>query len=191
MPSLLQDDVMEDFVGLDMTNPNAVVVGLAPDYFAYNHLNQAFRLLIDNKDCMLIAAYKGCYRQTTEGLSLGPGPFVEALEFASDKKAVIVGKPQLEFFQSALKELSCSAEETVMIGDDIKADILGALDANIGGILVKTGKYRDGDEACLQNRERCMCIDDFATAVDIIIASSTCTCTVTPKMRNNHLTMWY
>ena len=39
-------------------------------------------------------------------------------------------KPELEFFQSVLKEFSCSAEETVMIGDDVKADILGALDAN-------------------------------------------------------------
>ena len=41
---LLQDDAMEDFTGLDTTNPNAVVVGLAPDYFTYEHLNQAFRL---------------------------------------------------------------------------------------------------------------------------------------------------
>ena len=62
-------------------------------------------------------------------------------------------KPELEFFQFVLKEFSCSAEETVMIGDDVKADILGALDANIGGIPVKTSKYRD---ACLQNRARCM-----------------------------------
>lgn len=40
---LLQDDAKEDFAGLDMTNPNAVVVGLAPDYFTYEYLNQAFR----------------------------------------------------------------------------------------------------------------------------------------------------
>ena len=26
---------MEDFAELDMTNPNAVVVGLTPDYFTY------------------------------------------------------------------------------------------------------------------------------------------------------------
>ena len=40
---LLQDDAKEDFAGLDTTNPNAVLVGLAPDYFTYEHLNQAFR----------------------------------------------------------------------------------------------------------------------------------------------------
>ena len=43
---LLQDEAMEDFAGLDMTNPNAVVVGLAPDYFNYEHLNKAFRCVM-------------------------------------------------------------------------------------------------------------------------------------------------
>ena len=171
---LLQDDAMEDFAGLDMTNPNAVVVGLAPDYFTYEHLNQAFRLLINNEDCMLIAVYKGRYRESAKGLSLGPGPFVEALEYASGKKAVVVGKPQLEFFQSVLQDFSCSAKETLMIGDDVTIDILGALNADIGGILVKTGKYRDGDEDRLQNQERCMCVNDFAIAVDSIIAATSC-----------------
>jgi len=40
---LLQDDAKKDFAGLEVTNPNAVVVGLAPDYFNYESLNQAFR----------------------------------------------------------------------------------------------------------------------------------------------------
>ena len=42
------------------------------------------------------------------------------------------------------------------------------------GILVKTGKYRDGDEDHLQNQERCMCVNDFAIAVDTIIAATSC-----------------
>ena len=37
---LLQDDAMEDFAELDMTNPNAVIVGLIPDYFTYKHASQ-------------------------------------------------------------------------------------------------------------------------------------------------------
>ena len=73
--------------------------------------------MIDNEDCKLIAVHKARYYKRADGLSLGPGPFVEALEYASGKKAIVVGKPQLEFFQSVLQEFSCSAEETVMIGD--------------------------------------------------------------------------
>jgi len=40
---LLQDEAKEDFAGLEMTNPNAVVVGLAPDSMNYECLNQAFK----------------------------------------------------------------------------------------------------------------------------------------------------
>ena len=65
----------------------------------------------------MIAVHKARYYKRTEGLSLGPGPFVEALEYASGKQATVVGKPQFEFFRSVLQEFSCSAEETVMIGD--------------------------------------------------------------------------
>lgn len=40
---LLQQDAIEDFKGVDVNNPNAVVVGLAPDCFNYELLNKAFR----------------------------------------------------------------------------------------------------------------------------------------------------
>lgn len=40
---LLQDEAKEDFDGLDMSDPNAIVMGLAPDAMNYDRLNQAFR----------------------------------------------------------------------------------------------------------------------------------------------------
>ena len=43
-------------------------------------------------------------------------------------------------FVQALKKLDLLAKNTVVIGDDIETDIEGALNANIRGILVKTGK---------------------------------------------------
>jgi ribonucleotide monophosphatase NagD (HAD superfamily) len=36
-----------------------------------------------------------------------------------------------------------------MIGDDARSDIVGAIAAGLQGILVKTGKYRMGDEQLL------------------------------------------
>ena len=46
---------------------------------------------------------------------MGSGPFVEALEYASGKEAQVVGKPDVGFFKSALQELDCLPEETLMI----------------------------------------------------------------------------
>ena len=40
---ILQEEAKEDFVGLETANPNAIVIGLSPDYINYECLNQAFR----------------------------------------------------------------------------------------------------------------------------------------------------
>ena len=45
------------------------------------------------------------------------GPFVAALEYATDVKAEIVGKPDKAFFVEAMKSFSCEPHETIMIGD--------------------------------------------------------------------------
>lgn len=73
------------------------------------------RILVNNGS--LIAAHKGRYYKTLEGLSLGPGPFVSALEYAAGIEATAVGKPESNFFQSALESVDGIADETIMIGD--------------------------------------------------------------------------
>jgi len=55
------------------------------------------------------------YFKEPGGLSLGPGGFVSALEYAADCQAEVVGKPQSSFFLSALG--SSKPEEAIMIGD--------------------------------------------------------------------------
>ena len=46
-----------------------------------------------------------------------PGPFVEGLEYASDKKAEVVGKPEKKFFLEAISDLGSEPKRTIMIGD--------------------------------------------------------------------------
>ena len=36
-----------------------------------------------------------------------------------------------------------SADRAAMVGDDVEADVGGAMDAGLAGILVRTGKYRE------------------------------------------------
>ena len=45
------------------------------------------------------------YWKEPEGLVLSTGPYVAALEYASGKKAELMGKPSPEFFQMALNDL--------------------------------------------------------------------------------------
>ncbi|CAB3378538.1 Hypothetical predicted protein [Cloeon dipterum] len=168
-PLLLVDQAAEEeFEGLpapEQGPPNAVLVGLAPKRFDYQSLNQAFRLVLDG--AQLIAINKSRYYQTKDGLSLGAGSFVAAIEFATGKEAEVVGKPARSFFEASLKGLGVAAEEAIMIGDDVKDDVIGAIDAGIQGLLVKTGKYRPGDEKKLA--EGVVVAENFPEAVDRIL----------------------
>jgi ribonucleotide monophosphatase NagD (HAD superfamily) len=88
---------------------------LAPNQFNYHSLDIAFQMLL--KGSQLIAINKSKYFKTNKGLRLGAGPFVSALEFATDQKALIVGKPNHQFFLQALEPFHCKPDESVMIGD--------------------------------------------------------------------------
>jgi HAD superfamily hydrolase (TIGR01458 family) len=118
-----------------------VIVGDLGDGWDYDVLNGAFRQLMDGAE--LIALQKNRYWETAEGLSLDAGPFVSALEYATGREAEVVGKPSDAFFELALSDLGVNAGGAAMVGDDVEADIGGALDAGLAGILVRTGKYRE------------------------------------------------
>ncbi|KAL9556634.1 hypothetical protein MBANPS3_001788 [Mucor bainieri] len=103
---IMEDAAMEEFKGIDVNDPNAVVVGLAPSKFNYEKLNEAFRLLSSNPGIELIAVHKARYfADKDEKLSMGPGGFVQALEYASGVTASIVGKPTSNFFKLALEQM--------------------------------------------------------------------------------------
>jgi phospholysine phosphohistidine inorganic pyrophosphate phosphatase len=120
---------------------DAVIVGDLGDRWDYEILNGAFGQLMDG--AQLIALQKNRYWETSDGLSLDAGPFVAALEYATGREAEVMGKPSEAFFELALEELGVDAERAAMVGDDVEADIGGAMDAGLAGILVRTGKYRE------------------------------------------------
>jgi phospholysine phosphohistidine inorganic pyrophosphate phosphatase len=137
------DELREDLEGLEEGegSVDAVIVGDLGDGWDYDILNRAFRRLMDGAE--LIALQKNRYWETSEGLSLDAGPFVSALEYATGREAEVVGKPSDAFFELALSELGVGADRAAMVGDDVEADVGGAMEAGLAGILVRTGKYRE------------------------------------------------
>ncbi|MCG2634539.1 MAG: TIGR01458 family HAD-type hydrolase [Gammaproteobacteria bacterium] len=126
-------------------NAGAVILGDLSDAWDFDRLNQAFRLLMAESSTTLVALGLTRYWKTTDGLQLDVGPFVKALEYASGRTAVVMGKPSPDFFGAALHELGCPADQVGMVGDDIIGDIGGAQRAGIRGIQVRTGKFRADD----------------------------------------------
>ena len=74
------------------------------------------------------------------------GAFTAALEYSSEREAIICGKPSKDFFATALTDMNVCTEEAVMVGDDIVSDVGGAQKCGIQGVLVRTGKYRPSNE---------------------------------------------
>lgn len=123
----------------------AVVVGDYGERWNFAELNRAFRLLMQTPPPVLVALGMTRYWRAEDGLRLDTAPFVAALSCASGAEPVVLGKPAATFFETALALLGSPADETVMIGDDIRGDVGGAQAAGIAGALVRTGKFRDED----------------------------------------------
>jgi len=141
---LVAEALLEDLAGLEQAPSgqpvDAIVLGDLGDGFTGEVLNEAFRLLMDGAE--LVALQHNRYWRRADGLVLDVGAYSAALEYASGSEAVVVGKPAPAFFAAALGDLHAQPSDAVMIGDDIEADVGGAIDAGLRGILVRTGKYR-------------------------------------------------
>ena len=143
--ALVAEPLLEDLSGVVLSDrePEYVLVGDLGDGFTYERLDRAFGYLMSGAE--LVALQKNRYWRRPGGLSLDAGPFVAALEYASGKKATVVGKPEKPFFEAALRKLGLAAGEVAMVGDDAEADVAGARAAGLLGVQVETGKYRPGE----------------------------------------------
>jgi HAD superfamily hydrolase (TIGR01458 family) len=143
---VVHPNLESEFADTPERDKRAVVVGDAGEAFDYAHLNRAFRALVDGAELIALAKNR-TFKDEDGGLSLDAGAFVAALEYASGKTATVLGKPAPEFFAAALASIDCPPEHAVMVGDDAEADVAGSLRARLGrALLVRTGKYREGDE---------------------------------------------
>jgi 4-nitrophenyl phosphatase len=74
-----------------------------------------------------------------EGLVPGNGSILAAIESATDKKPLVIGKPEAAMFEVALLRMGTTPQQTLMIGDRLETDILGAQRAGLKAALVLTG----------------------------------------------------
>lgn len=147
---LIHPRLRPDFAGLPRHRPNAVVVGDAGPYFSYQRLNRALRLLMQGAPLLAIAQNR--YFMAADGLNLDAGAFVAGLEYAAGLRAEVIGKPAATMFHAACAQLGLPPDQVVMVGDDVDADVRGALDAGLQAALVRTGKFRETDAVQLGSR---------------------------------------
>lgn len=162
---LVHPDILGEFADLDCRDPDAVVLCDAGTGLDYRNLDAAFALLM--RGAPLLAVGLNRYFRGRERLELDAGPFVRALEYAAGIEAEVIGKPGRAMFELAVSSMGLLPGEVAMIGDDVEADVLGAIAAGLHGVLVRTGKYRAGDEARLPADADCCA--DVTAAVEWLL----------------------
>ncbi len=129
-------------VGLKRTlrsHADVVVIGL-DRHLTYSKLDRAAKVVRNGAD--IVASHAARLYMYKYGPVIAAGPTVRALEYATGKRATIIGKPSPLMFQIALEKAKCAKEDAVMVGDQVETDIVGASRAGIDSILVLTGVDR-------------------------------------------------
>jgi ribonucleotide monophosphatase NagD (HAD superfamily) len=96
------------------------------------------------------------------------GRYVAALEYGTERRALVTGKPSRAFFGEAVRMLAEQSarprtpatgrraasprREVAMVGDDLWNDIRGAQKAGLRGVFVRSGKHGDAELAARAGR---------------------------------------
>src|SRR5438128_1733438 len=116
--------------------PDTVVVGLDL-HLTYARLAEAQRALLAG--ARFIASNKDRAYPVEGRLLPGAGSIVKALEVASGREAVCIGKPEPFLFQEAIRRAGRPGDRVVVVGDSTDYDIVAAHRVGPTGVLILTG----------------------------------------------------
>jgi HAD superfamily hydrolase (TIGR01458 family) len=186
---ITSDDARAEFEGLNVVDGSAVdaapdevaavVLGDSPDQLTKQNLDRAFRLV--RAGAALIGMHRNPWWITPEGPTLDAGAFLVALEWATNRRARIVGKPAPAFFRVAIDRLTAEAagrgepplrrHELVMVGDDVGSDIGGGRRAGLRTVFVRSGKHGDAELAAAASGARGYRPDGVAPSIAEVVAA--------------------
>jgi glycerol-1-phosphatase len=120
--------------GLDVPPPDVVVVA-AHDHFDYDELRGAVQAVL--KGAELVCAGRDPIFPMPDGPWPGTGAIVAAVEYATGRTALSVGKPEAWLYRTAIDRLGDG--RALVVGDRVDADLAGAAAAHLDAALVLTG----------------------------------------------------
>lgn len=117
-------------------DPEIVILGFDRE-ISYAKLTRAARFILKG------AEFIRTNGDMTYPLEDGPAPecgtLLAAIQGATSRAPLIMGKPEHFMFDEAMRRLGVGKEQTIMVGDRLETDIVGAINFGIASILVLTG----------------------------------------------------
>jgi len=113
------------------------VIGSLDRQLTFEKLNQA--TMIIRSGVPFIGTNPDRTFPTPDGLIPGAGSILAAIEAATQVQPVIVGKPSPEMYMVAIDRMKSSPAETLVVGDRLETDIIGAQQLGCPTALVLSG----------------------------------------------------
>jgi HAD superfamily hydrolase (TIGR01458 family) len=139
---LAEPGAIDEFDGIDLVDEgvhaDVVCIGGPDERFTYDRLQEAFRALLGG--AAYVAMQRNRWWPTADGPGLDAGAFVRGLEYASGRRARILGKPSAFVYRTALRLLDVQPGQAMMVGDDPVSDLRTAGRIGMATCLVRTGK---------------------------------------------------
>jgi len=159
----VQDADVKIVNGSEMPRAPDVVVVTACRTLSFEDLKGATQAILAGAD--FLSGGRDRTFPMPDGPWPGTGAVVAALEWATEREAEVVGKPDPGIFRTALDRLGPG--RALMIGDRLDSDLAGAHAAGIDGAVVLTGvTTREQAEAAVDPRP--VAIGD--TLADLVLA---------------------
>lgn len=161
---ILNEQMKQYFPAVSATDDcEAILIGDIGETWDYQLMNDIF--LKVRKGAKLIALHKNKF-WFPDGVNckMDIGGFIEAIEYASGTKSIILGKPSPLYFKNALDTIGYdNSSHLYSIGDDPYGDLLPVKEFGGTGLMVCTGKYPYPPSYKLQQ----MCDHSFRNLYDL------------------------
>ena len=128
----------------DPSGPAVVLASESHD-LRVGDLQPAFRRLLEG--AAFYTLQRNRYFRRGDELVTDLGPLAAFFSYASGVEAETLGKPSPLLYDAIARENGVERSEIVMVGDDAEFDVSASVALGMRGVLVRTGKYREGDEA--------------------------------------------
>lgn len=132
--------------GFEITDqqPDFVVVGL-DSQVTYAKLETAVLLIRDG--AKFVGTNADSNLPNERGMVPGAGSIVKLVEYATQQKPLMIGKPEKIIMEMALQKVGLSRDEVVMVGDNYHTDIQAAINVGMDSLLVYTGLSKPAEVA--------------------------------------------
>ncbi len=121
---------------------DAVIVGLDTK-LTYERLRLACDAVARNRAALIALHRNRIYTDAQGRCAPSVGAIVEAIRYATQADPIVIGKPNVAYFQQVLDDIGVAPEMVMVVSDDPFSDLAGAKRMGMMAAFVQSGKYAD------------------------------------------------